>query len=179
MDKALADISRFLSYVLRHEPEAIGLSLDPEGWAEIDSLIAQANIPITHALLYEAVEKNDKKRFALSNDRRFVRAVQGHSIDINLGLEPSEPPETLYHGTAEKFMPRIQEDGLSPQERKYVHLSTDVQTAIKVGQRHGTPVVLSIPARSMYHDGHPFFCAQNGVWLTSAVPAWAISVQSP
>ena len=178
MDKRLTQTSKFLSYVLRHKPGDIGLTLDPEGWASVDALIGKANIPISRALVQEVVENNDKKRFALSNDGQFIRAVQGHSIDVDLGLEPMEPPDTLFHGTATRFLPQILAEGLSPRGRRYVHLSKDVQTATKVGQRHGKPVVLSIPAKTMYQGGHPFFQAENGVWLTSVVPAEFISVAS-
>lgn len=178
MMKSLTTTSKFLSYVLRHNPDDIGLELDPEGWANIDELIAKADIPLTQSLLKEVVATSDKKRFIISEDGLFIRANQGHSIAINLGLEPVEPPELLYHGTATRFLDSIVEQGLLPQNRQYVHLSAEKETAIKVGQRHGKPVVLTIPALHMHRQGHQFFQAQNGVWLTIAVPAEAISYQN-
>lgn len=170
MDTSLTETSKFLSYVLRHKPESIGLGLDPEGWASISELIDKASIPITLELLNEVVTTNDKKRFAISSDGLFIRANQGHSIKVDLGLEPKEPPEFLYHGTATRFLTSIKEKGLVPKNRQYVHLSIDQETAVKVGQRHGKPVVLTIPALQMHKHGHQFFQAQNGVWLTDNVP---------
>ena len=167
---------RFLSYVLRHKPDAIGLQLDPEGWAEIDQLIARSDIPLTRDLLREVVRSSDKKRFAISPDGDFIRANQGHSVAIDLGLPPKEPPEFLYHGTATRFLDDILTQGLLPQGRTHVHLSADRETAVKVGQRHGKPVILIIPALAMHQDGHPFLQAENGVWLTKAVPAKALRV---
>lgn len=175
MTQSLKDISKFLSYVLRHKPGAIGITLDPEGWADIEELIAKASVPITHELLKEVVETNDKKRFAISEDALSIRANQGHSIEVNLGLEPIEPPEHLYHGTATRFLDSIKQDGLLPQNRQYVHLSADHDTAISVGKRHGRPVVLTIPALRMHQHGHQFFRAKNGVWLTKEVPACNLS----
>lgn len=169
MDKNLAKISKFLSYVLRHKPDAIGLSLDPEGWADINDLISKADVPITHDLLHQAVTTNDKKRFAISEDGLAIRANQGHSVTVDLGLEAMEPPEVLYHGTATRFLDSIEQQGLRPQNRQYVHLSADHDTAVSVGQRHGKPVVLTIPARQMHQQGHQFFQADNGVWLTKNV----------
>ncbi|TRD14443.1 RNA 2'-phosphotransferase [Palleronia caenipelagi] len=171
MTRPIRETSKFLSYILRHKPDAIGLSLDPEGWANIEELIAKADIPITHDLLYEVVATSDKKRFAISDDGLSIRANQGHSIQVNLGLEAIEPPEVLYHGTAERFLESIREQGLLPQNRQYVHLSADKETATKVGQRHGKPVVLTIPALKMHQQGHNFFQAQNGVWLIQTIEA--------
>lgn len=175
MEKNLATISKFLSFVLRHKPASIGLALDPEGWADVDELITKADIPITRALLVEAVEKNDKKRFALSADGQSIRANQGHSIAVDLGLKPVEPPQTLFHGTANRFVESIRAQGLRPQNRRYVHLSADRETATKVGQRHGKPVILTVPALTLHTQGHAFYQAENGVWLTDAIPAEALS----
>ena len=164
-------VSKFLSFVLRHQPQAIGLRLDPEGWALVDELIARAKRGLTRQLIEEVVENNDKQRFALSGDGLYIRANQGHSIDVDLGLEAIEPPETLFHGTATRFLSSIMIQGLRPQNRQYVHLSADEETAIKVGERHGEAVVLSLPARKLHHSGHRFYKAANGVWLTSHAPA--------
>ncbi len=178
MDKSLAKISKFLSYVLRHKPGAIRLVLDPEGWASISELINKANIPITQELLNDVVSTNDKKCFAISPDGLFIRANQGHSVEINLGLQPIQPPEQLYHGTATRFLISIKERGLIPKNRQYIHLSIDGETAIKVGQRHGKPVVLTIPALAMHQKGHKFFQAQNGVWLTNVVKPELLQINS-
>lgn len=171
MDKDLVKISKFLSYVLRHKPDAIGLTLDPEGWADISEVIAKADIAITHEQLQAAVTTNDKRRFSISADGLSIRANQGHSISVDLGLEPIQPPELLYHGTATRFLDSIKEQGLLPRNRQYVHLSADHATAVSVGERHGKPVVLTLPARQMHQQGHQFLQARNGVWLTTHVPA--------
>lgn len=146
MSKQHAEVSKFLSYVLRHEPHAIGLTLDREGWAEVDALIAgaqQAGRTLDVELLRAVVSSSDKKRFALSDDGRRIRAVQGHSIDtVAIQREPKQPPEFLYHGTATRFLDSILAEGLRPGERHHVHLSEDVSTATAVGQRYGKPVVL-------------------------------------
>nr|WP_319250232.1 RNA 2'-phosphotransferase [uncultured Celeribacter sp.] len=176
MNYNLKDTSKFLSYILRHKPDAIGLTLDPEGWANIEELIAKADIPLDLDTLRKVVATSDKKRFAISADGLSIRANQGHSIEVNLGLEPVEPPELLYHGTATRFLDSIKEQGLLPQNRQYVHLSPDIETAIKVGQRHGKPVVLTIPALAMHQKGHQFLRTQNGVWLTGSVEAEFLQV---
>ncbi|WP_400083105.1 RNA 2'-phosphotransferase [Yoonia sp. R78084] len=175
MNYDFKDTSKFLSYILRHKPDAIGLTLDPEGWANIEELIAKADISLDRDTLRKVVATSDKKRFAISADGLSIRANQGHSIAVNLGLEPAEPPELLYHGTATRFLESIKVQGLLPQNRQYVHLSADHDTAVSVGQRHGKPVVLTIPALQMHHQGHQFFQAKNGVWLTERVLAGAIS----
>lgn len=175
MHKELAKISKFLSYVLRHKPDSIGLELDVEGWASISDLINKADIPITRELLNTVISTNDKQRFAISKDGLFIRANQGHSLNIDLKLHPLLPPELLYHGTATCFLASIKEKGLVPKNRQYVHLSGDEETATKVGQRHGKPVVFKIHARTMHKQGYEFFQAQNGVWLTDMVPAGYIS----
>ena len=171
MTDFITDTSKFLSYVLRHKPDAIGISLDPEGWANIEELIAKADIPLDLDTLSKVVAISEKKRFAISADGRSIRANQGHSIAVNLGLEPAEPPELLYHGTATRFLESIREQGLLPKNRQYVHLSVDHDTAFNVGQRHGKPIVLTIPALKLHRQGHQFFQAKNGVWLTERVLA--------
>lgn len=174
MDKRLSEISKFLSYVLRHEPEAIGLALDREGWADIDELISragQSGRTLDRQTIQTVVAGNDKKRFTLSDDGRHIRAVQGHSSEaVDIAYNPVHPPAILYHGTARKFLASILEKGLHAGSRQYVHLSMDAETAIKVGQRHGKPVVLEIRALDMSASGHEFFQAENGVWLTREVP---------
>lgn len=162
-------ISKLLSYVLRHKPEAIGLTLDAEGWAEVDELIAKADMPLTAEMIRDVVATNDKKRFALSADGRLIRANQGHSIKVDLGLQPVSPPEFLYHGTATRFLASIQESGLTPQSRQYVHLSADRETAAKVGARHGKLVILTVKAQEMHQAGQAFYQAKNGVWLADHV----------
>jgi len=175
MTQSLTEISKFLSYILRHKPDAIGLKIDAQGWANIKDIIEKADIEITETMIKNVVVSSDKKRFIISDDGLCIRANQGHSVDIDLGLKPKEPPEILYHGTASRFLDEIRRHGLRPQNRQYVHLSDNVETAMKVGQRHGKSVVLSIPAQSMHKIGHLFFQAENGVWLIKAVPAQFIS----
>lgn len=173
MSKLHAETSKFLSYVLRHEPQAIGLTLDSEGWADIASLIAgaqQSGRELDVALIHAVVESSDKKRFAISEDGLRIRAVQGHSTDsVAITFAEKAPPEFLYHGTATRFLESIMQEGLKPGERQYVHLSEDVQTATAVGQRYGKPVVLKIEAVRMHQQGFKFFQAENEVWLTKEV----------
>lgn len=169
----LVSTSKFLSLVLRHRPEVIGLSLDEAGWADIDTLIrlSQAHKPLTRALIEQVVEANSKQRFAISDDGRRIRANQGHSIEIELGLQPLAPPGLLYHGTATRFVEAIRREGLAKRSRQHVHLSADADTATAVGARHGQPAVLIVRAGEMAAAGHAFFRSENGVWLTDAVPA--------
>ena len=165
--------SRLLSLILRHKPDTIGLTLDNSGWAEIDALLEglpRAGVTMTRENLQELVENNDKKRFAISQDGRFIRARQGHSIDVDLGIEPNEPPSVLYHGTAEKSLASILKTGLRRGQRHHVHLHTDRGLAETVGRRHGKPVLLEISSLAMWQDGHLFFVTDNGVWLTEAAP---------
>ncbi len=174
MQKNLTKTSKFLSYVLRHKPEAIGLALDQNGWASVDELIQQARThgrTIDQRLIAEVVATNDKQRFSLSEDGRRIRARQGHSIDIALGLEPQAPPRILFHGTATRFLDSILKAGLKPKGRQHVHLSPDITTALKVGQRHGKPIVIQVQADAMHRDGLRFYLSENGVWLTGPVPA--------
>ncbi|MGO8749733.1 MAG: RNA 2'-phosphotransferase [Thermoguttaceae bacterium] len=173
MNKQLVEISKFLSFVLRHKPQAIGITLDAEGWVAVDELLAAAvrhGRSITRQQLEEVVATNDKQRFSFSADGRLIRANQGHSIEVDLGLVPVEPPELLYHGTVARFLDSIREKGLVRGKRHHVHLSADRDTAARVGQRRGRPVVLVIEARCMRGDGHAFYKSENGVWLTESVP---------
>ncbi len=167
-------LSKFLSLVLRHSPERIGLTLEHGGWASVPELIRLANTagqPLTETLLHQVVAENDKQRFALTPDGAWIRANQGHSIHVDLGLDPVEPPEQLYHGTALRNLDAIRRDGLLPGRRQHVHLSPDERTAVEVGRRHGAPVALRIEAASMYEAGAEFFLSTNGVWLAQYVPA--------
>ena len=173
MNKRLVKTSKFLSLVLRHKPQTIGLELDDQGWASVDELIAAAGkqgTKLRSELIEEVVATNDKKRFALSEDGSRIRANQGHSVKVDLGLEPVAPPEFLYHGTATRFMASIRTQGLKPSGRHHVHLSPDRETAVKVGSRRGVPVVLRVEAGRMHAEGTVFYCSDNGVWLTDRVP---------
>jgi putative RNA 2'-phosphotransferase len=169
----LESTSKFLSLVLRHKPEQIGLSLDSEGWASIDELVNLANAagqPLDRMSIEVIVAMSDKQRFALSQDGRRIRANQGHSINVSLGLEPKVPPDQLYHGTASRFLASIQMSGLNSAQRLQVHLSSDATVAQQVGARHGRAIVLIVNAKAMSAAGHLFYLSQNGVWLTKAVP---------
>jgi putative RNA 2'-phosphotransferase len=170
----LAHLSKFLSLVLRHKPETIGLHLDAEGWADVDAMIVKArtaNVELNADIIREIVRTSDKQRFKLSDDGRRIRANQGHSINVDLSLSPATPPEQLYHGTAAKTVAAILDQGLKKMSRQHVHLSLDADTARKVGRRHGKAVVLTVAAVRMVDDGHVFFRSENGVWLTDHVPA--------
>lgn len=175
MKKQITEISKFLSFVLRHKPESIGLSIDPEGWVKIQDLITKGNESgqsLTKELIDQVVQTSDKKRFELSDDGNAIRAAQGHSTDkVNVTYEAKVPPSILYHGTAEKFIDGIFEKGLLPMSRHHVHLSQDIETASKVGSRHGALVLLKINADAMHVQGHKFYQSSNGVWLVDAVPA--------
>lgn len=177
--KLLDDTSKFLSYVLRHEPQAIGLVLDTDGWAAIDALISGAardGRTLDRQLIQQVVESSDKKRFSISSDGQRIRAVQGHSTKtVDLQFEEKRPPATLYHGTATRFMASINEQGLIPGSRRHVHLSQEVETASAVGQRYGTVVILEVAAQQMQDQGFKFYQAENGVWLTELVPVKFIS----
>lgn len=172
--------SKFLSYVLRHHPELIDLNLDENGWANVDELIAKSTNDsqgFTFEELDEIVETNDKKRFIFNEDKTRIRANQGHSIDINLALIPQQPPEFLYHGTAQGNIDSILEKGIEKRSRQHVHLSQDKETASKVGMRHGKPVILTINTQKMFEDGLEFYLSENNVWLTDFVEAKYISQQ--
>jgi len=165
--------SKFLSLILRHKPEEAGLTLDPQGWAEVQAVLKgcrAAGRPMTRDMLVTLVASSDKQRFTFSEDGRWIRAAQGHSVPVDLGLAPQTPPPMLYHGTARSSLDAIFSEGLTPQGRAQVHLSFDPETARLVGQRHGCPVVLTVATGRMQAEGHVFFCADNGVWLTDRVP---------
>ncbi len=174
MDKQLKHKSKFLSLVLRHQPEVAGITLDDAGWTPIEALLAgcaRAGTPITRSELDEVVRTNDKQRFALSADGTRIRANQGHSVEVELGYAPADPPAVLYHGTSADALPSIRAAGLERRARHHVHLSERPDTAVAVGGRHGKPVVLTVDAARMRADGHAFYRTPNGVWLTDAVPA--------
>lgn len=162
-----------MSTILRHKPEKFGVRLDANGWTAVDELISALNAhdaPITRADLDRIVATSDKKRFTLSECGTRIRAAQGHSVPVDLQLQPARPPDELYHGTTTSNLEAILTEGLSPRTRRQVHLSLDAETAAKVGARHGPPAVLLIEAGVMFADGLQFYCADNGVWLTDAVP---------
>lgn len=171
-------ISKFLSLILRHQPETIQLKLDENGWADVGELItksAKGRMYFTFEDLEEVVETNNKKRFAFNDDKTKIRASQGHSIDIDLALKIIQPPDFLYHGTAEANISSILEKGIEKRTRQHVHLSADKETATKVGMRHGKPFILTIRTKEMHKDGIPFYLSANGVWLTDFVDAKYIS----
>lgn len=164
--------SKFLSYILRHHPELINLNLDENGWANVDELIIKSTNDsqgFTFEELDEILETNDKKRFIFNEDKTRIRANQGHSIDINLALIPQQPPEFLYHGTAQSNIDSILEKGIEKRNRQHVHLSQDIETATKVGMRHGKPIILTINTEKMFDDGVEFYLSENNVWLTDFV----------
>ena len=163
-------ISKFMSLVLRHRPEKIGLKLDENGWADVQELITKMNINLQE--LEYVVENNDKKRFAFNEDKTKIRANQGHSLKtVDLELKNIQPPNFLFHGTVGKFMSAIRDTGLLKMNRQHVHLSKDKETAIKVGSRRGKAIILSVRAGEMYEKGFEFYCSENGVWLTDHVPS--------
>lgn len=169
---SLTKTSKYISLILRHKPETIGISLDEHGWANVKDLIEGVNK--THKLdmemLEEIVETDDKQRYSFNEDKTKIRANQGHSIDVDVELEEAIPPQYLYHGTATKYMDSILNTGLVPKSRLYVHLSADRETATNVGERHGKPIVFSIRSKCMHLQGYKFYKSQNGVWLTKNVP---------
>ena len=172
--RQLVRISKFLSRVLRHRPDQIGITVDAHGWALVDELIRKgqaAGVSLTPALITEVVAHSaDKQRFALSADGARIRATHGHSIAVDLGLEPVPPPARLFHGTATRFLQSIRKNGLVHRRRQYVHLSPDVETATAVGLRHGVPAILVIDAGTMHAEGYEFLISEHGVWLTGEVP---------
>lgn len=169
---SLKNTSKYLSLILRHKPETIGITLDEHGWAKVDDLIA--GIAKTHScnmeILEEIVDTDEKQRYSFNEDKTLIRANQGHSIAVDVELEEAAPPKELWHGTGEKYTASIEAQGLIPKSRLYVHLSKDRETAVKVGRRHGKPVLYRIKSGEMRADGYPFFLSKNGVWLTKEVP---------
>jgi putative RNA 2'-phosphotransferase len=173
MANRLVRTSKFLSYLLRHNPGALGLELDPGGWADVEPLLERARADgrsIDRAQLEEMIAYGEKERFTLSDDGSKIRANYGHSIDVDLDLTPTSPPPHLYHGTAEHAVSAIREEGLRPQSRQYVHLSNTQDEAVRVGGRHGAPVVLTIFAQALHDAGHTLYRSTDAVWLTDRVP---------
>lgn len=173
MEKQLKQISKFMSLVLRHKPETIGLQLNENGWANVEEMIDKMNATgadVDIELIHTIVETNDKKRFAFNEDKTMIRASQGHSVEVELNLTEQQPPEFLYHGTIQESADIIQLEGLKKMTRQHVHLSQDKETAIKVGSRRGKPVILVVNAAAMHADGYRFYLSENEVWLTDEVP---------
>ena len=177
-EKQQKRIGKFISLILRHEPQKIGLTLDDAGWANVNELLAglkSKNHEISFDQLKQLVASNDKQRYSFNEDQTRIRANQGHSLNLDLQLEAQEPPEMLYHGTATRFLDSINEKGLIKGSRHHVHLSSNESTAQQVGSRHGKPVVLKIASGEMYKNGYVFYCSENLVWLTDQVPTEFIS----
>ena len=178
-DRRLVKVSKYLSRHLRHDPARLGLTLEPGGWVPVDDLLracAERSFAITREELEEVVERNDKRRFAFDESGTRLRANQGHSVDVDLGLAPAVPPEVLFHGTGRGSLDAILAQGLRRMGRHHVHLSADAATARRVGGRHGPPVVLEVAAGRMTAAGHMFHVSANGVWLTEAVPPAFLTV---
>jgi putative RNA 2'-phosphotransferase len=172
-ESELIRISKFLSKHLRHQPERLGLTLVPGGWVSVEELLRAAaahGVPLTRQELEEVVARNDKQRFSFDETGLRIRANQGHSVPVDLQLEPAAPPSVLYHGTSEAAAPAIRREGLRKMRRHHVHLSPDVATALRVGRRHGRPVVFVVDAAALARDGFTFYRAENGVWLVESVP---------
>lgn len=169
---SLTKTSRFISMILRHKPEVIGITLDEHGWADVKALIEGVNKthPIDMEILEKIVDTDDKQRYSFNEDKTLIRANQGHSIPVDVELPITEPPEILWHGTGEKYVESINRLGLLPKSRLYVHLSDHIETARKVGARHGKPVIYTVDTKQMQKDGFIFYLSVNGVWLTKEVP---------
>lgn len=165
-------ISKYISLILRHKPETIGITLDEHGWANVNELIKGINktYPLDFDTLKVIVAEDEKQRYSFNEDKTLIRANQGHSIPVDVELEEIKPPVVLYHGTGEKFVSSIEKQGLIPKSRLHVHLSPDLETAIKVGRRHGKSVIYIIDSQGMYADGFKFYRSKNGIWLTKTVP---------
>lgn len=174
-DRRKKNTSKFISLILRHKPETIGISLDEHGWADVQELIDGVNRSGGHFLdidlLEEIVRSDEKQRYSFNEEHTLIRANQGHSIPVDVELAEKTPPDILWHGTGEKYVPSIDQQGLIPKSRLYVHLSSDIETAKKVGSRHGRPVIYEVDCRSMSAAGYPFYLSANKIWLTKKVPA--------
>lgn len=180
MKKDSVQISKLMSFALRHKPEELELTLDPNGWCSVDDLLNALNkkgCDINLEELVMLVDTNPKKRFALSEDKQLIRASQGHSIGIDLDYQPSKPPAILYHGTGEKAVDSILLTGIEKRDRHHVHLSADTETAEKVGARHGRAAIFIVDAGKMFADGCVFYQSANGVWLTDFVPSGYITLK--
>jgi len=173
MDRRLVTVSKFLSKHLRHTPESLGLRLQPGGWVSVDEILTASErirFAIPYDELLECVESSDKQRFSFDDTGDLIRANQGHSVEVDLQLDESQPPDVLFHGTVERFLASIMAEGLKKGNRHHVHLSKDEETARKVGARRGKPIILRLDAGQMHDQGFKFFVSANGVWLTDAVP---------
>ncbi|MCM1505993.1 MAG: RNA 2'-phosphotransferase [Ruminococcus flavefaciens] len=181
MSENLTKISRFLSLILRHKPEVIGIELDKKGWADVSELITGVNKTGEYFLDMKTLERivstDEKKRYSFTPDKKKIRANQGHSVKVDVELKECQPPELLWHGTGEKYVDSINSEGLKPKGRLYVHLSADVETALKVGGRHGKPVVYKIMSGEMYRQGYVFYLSENGVWLADFIPTDFMEIQ--
>lgn len=172
-EKQKTKISKFLSLILRHQPQTVGLELEENGWIEVNRLLQACNdygTPLTLEELREVVETNDKKRFAFDETKTKIRANQGHSVKVEIEFEKRTPPKVLYHGTAEKNVESILQEGLKKMSRHHVHLSADIETALKVGRRYGKPIILEIDTAAMLLENYEFFISENNVWLTPHIP---------
>lgn len=173
-DRRLVKVSKYLSKHLRHQPERLGLVLEPGGWVPVDDLLdacRRHNFPIDRAQLEEVVERNDKRRFSFDHTGTRLRANQGHTVEVDLQLTPAPPPATLFHGTNTGVLDAVMRQGLRPMGRHHVHLSTTAESARRVGARRGPPVVLAVDAGKMASEGLTFYVTDNDVWLTASVPA--------
>lgn len=178
-NKSTTKISKYLSYILRHQPHSIGLELDPNGWASIEELIAKTtDFKLTLPVIEYVVETNDKQRFSLNKEMTKIRANQGHSLNIDLALTAQQPPDALYHGTAKRFSENIQQQGLTKQQRHHVHLSQSREVAKSVGSRHGKPVIFSLNTKAMIEDDIVFYRSENNVWLVDNVPAQYLTLEN-
>lgn len=172
-EKERINLSKFLAYILRHNPSAVGISLDERGWADMDELIKGINATgrsIDRDLLEQIVREDKKGRYSFNEDKSKIRANQGHSVDVRVEMAECAPPDTLYHGTAKKFLASIKDSGICRRSRRFVHLSGDIKTAFAAGSRYGEPIVLVIDAKRMVADGYRFWLSINGVWQSSDIP---------
>ena len=180
MSNKIKKQSKFLSLILRHRPEKVGITLDSAGWINVDNLLKamkrNGHTGWSRSVLAEVVRDNDKKRFSFSDDGKCIRANQGHSVEVNLEYDPVEPPSQLFHGTVGSSLDNIWDSGLQKMKRHHVHLSRDTETAKQVGSRRGNPIILLIDAAQMYSDGYVFYLSDNGVWLTDHVPSKYLSI---
>lgn len=172
-EKRKQSLGKFISLILRHKPQVIGIQLDKHGWADVQELIegmCKYGKTINREILQDIVDTDAKQRYSFNKERTLIRANQGHSIPVDVELVEQQPPKILYHGTAEGYLIHIWKEGLKPMSRLYVHLSKDESTALQVGKRHGKPVILKVDAEKMTQEGYSFYLSENGVWLTKEVP---------
>lgn len=173
------DVSKLIAYILRHRPDEFGLPMDGHGWVDADALVkaVSSRYEFDRKTLEHIVATDEKKRYSFNDDGTLIRANQGHSVQVDVGLKEVIPPDTLYHGTGRKYVDGIMSLGLLPKSRLYVHLSGDIDTAMNVGSRHGEPVVFEVNAKKMREDGHLFWISENDVWLARAVPVQYLKVK--